>query len=564
MPMSGSLPFDGSYAFNKESSTYVAFATQSDAMLASLQLFHDIPRSIIDLVLSLVTHPEFDSRKITLKSSVDVIRSVEEARLEKRMAVVHGRSMGRNGGGRGIDQAGIPLFVLEDILDIVVSSRERRIKELLQKHLEKRDMFAERINQVDLEENVTLSDMSLVHRSWTIPAQRALGKAVFFRTAVLQSHLDYRPFFRRQNSVYGPWTSTLAIQLLHPTKGMLAIGLEDTVTVQIDWSFESELLAAEAFAKEDEIAEHEVNKQQINDLIGFLLTFTNLKNVHIESYFPFYTTLFTPTIKEIVHQNTFLQELSLHAYVYKEYDIGSHFTTASPKDSFVLDFLFEKARLTGNLRSLSTRGAIFSDDAMQNSCLWKVAFLKLRNLEIEYSTVEDKTLITFLSIFSTHPHSHVDSLHIYNKTLDFRSGAATQTDPEQFALALKNVRLLTIAVSNAAFSCKLIPLCHNLQHLTFDLQGFPDTELITENCALVLKCILTLNLRIPRGYGRISWAPFCCNLRDISLKVYMPCSPDLLHDLPSTVRRMRLIFWMLDKTEVLLIDGWEEVLLQKG
>lgn len=80
--------FDDLRSFDKASLTYVPFQTHADAMLASLQLFHDVPCQTMNLIISMVTHPEFDLRCITLRSSRDVIQVVEEARLRERATVV--------------------------------------------------------------------------------------------------------------------------------------------------------------------------------------------------------------------------------------------------------------------------------------------------------------------------------------------------------------------------------------------------------------------------------------------------------------------------------------------
>lgn len=94
-------------------------------MLASLQLFHDVPCRIMDLVFSVVTDPGFDSKQLTLRSSVDVVDVVEESRLKDRMAVVQERSV--SGDGR-MEQAGLPQFILDEVLDIIHAERMDSIK----------------------------------------------------------------------------------------------------------------------------------------------------------------------------------------------------------------------------------------------------------------------------------------------------------------------------------------------------------------------------------------------------------------------------------------------------
>lgn len=85
MKSNNNQPFIDSRAYNKANSTYVSFPSQTDAMLASLQLFHDVPCRVMNLIFSVVTHPDFDSRQAALRNSMDVINVVGESRLKDRM-----------------------------------------------------------------------------------------------------------------------------------------------------------------------------------------------------------------------------------------------------------------------------------------------------------------------------------------------------------------------------------------------------------------------------------------------------------------------------------------------
>lgn len=113
-------PFMDSLAFNKSTNVYVPFQADSDAMLASLQLFHDVPCRFMDLFFAVVTHPDFDPRQVTLRNSTDMIKVVEESRLKDRMAVVHERSANRDG---HIAQTRFPPFVHYEVLDIIHAER---------------------------------------------------------------------------------------------------------------------------------------------------------------------------------------------------------------------------------------------------------------------------------------------------------------------------------------------------------------------------------------------------------------------------------------------------------
>lgn len=214
-------PFINCGTFDKSSSAYVTFPTQSDAILASLQLFHDVPCHIMDLVFSVVTHPDFDAKKLVLKSSMDIITTAEDARVEKMTAVMHKRSVDSKGFAI---QAGFPQFVLEEVLDILEAERTACVEAKLS-----RTMSADDIYEIDwyrycygeaLEENRILLDVSLVHRSWTVPAQRALNRSLYINipvnTTVCRSGPPYRPLER---TMFTPWTSFLAVDLFWPVKG---------------------------------------------------------------------------------------------------------------------------------------------------------------------------------------------------------------------------------------------------------------------------------------------------------------------------------------------------------
>lgn len=136
-------------------------------MIASLQLFHDVPCRIMDLILSVITQPGFDAAQVTMLSSIDVIDIVEESRMKDRMAVVHNRSLGHDGAA---SQAGLSRFVLEEVLDIIHCQRMDLIRSKFEEALDPKSASSTQIQQVG-----SLKSMSLVHQSWTFSSQKALG-----------------------------------------------------------------------------------------------------------------------------------------------------------------------------------------------------------------------------------------------------------------------------------------------------------------------------------------------------------------------------------------------------
>lgn len=178
-------------------------------MLASLQLFHDVPCRIMDLVFSVVTHPDFDSKQLTLRNSVDVIDVVEENRLKDRMAVVLARSASEDG---RVEQAGFPQFILDEVLDIIHAGRMNSIKALFEETLDNDAIYRYSFH---FEEDDTLKAMTAVHRSWTILAQKALGRVLHIGRPIHEMNVLLSPV---QKSIFGPWTSAVAVQFFRPVE----------------------------------------------------------------------------------------------------------------------------------------------------------------------------------------------------------------------------------------------------------------------------------------------------------------------------------------------------------
>lgn len=104
---------------------------------------------------------------MTLRNSTDMIKVVEESRLKDRMAVVHERSANRND---RVAHARFPHFVLYEVLDIIHAKRMHAM-----------DKTTSRYYWIYDKQHALLSNISLVHRSWTLPAQNVLGRILYLR-----------------------------------------------------------------------------------------------------------------------------------------------------------------------------------------------------------------------------------------------------------------------------------------------------------------------------------------------------------------------------------------------
>lgn len=316
-------PFIGSRAFNEANSAYVSFPSQADAMLASLQLFHDVPCRFMDLFFSVVTHPDFDSKQVTLRDSVDVINVVEESRLKDRMAVVHKRAHGADGHTK---QAGFPQFVLDEVLDIIHAKRMVNIEASFERSLSDAEMYRESIT---IPEDYAFKSLALVHRTWTLPAQKALGRVFFIGRPTHEPErsddngsmdvlLD--PI---RKSIFGPWTSVVAIQLFCPMK-LGHCGCCDYFYTEECWY--------------DNIV-RESYYQWFEALHRIIVGFTRLKSLYVKSYAFLFTELATDSIQAMFQQNTRLEEVLLYGEEVSHY--GNNNNKANDYWQYILDFLEE-------------------------------------------------------------------------------------------------------------------------------------------------------------------------------------------------------------------------------
>lgn len=310
-------PFIGSRAFNEANSAYVSFPSQADAMLASLQLFHDVPCRFMDLFFSVVTHPDFDSKQVTLRDSVDVINIVEESRLKDRMAVVHKRAHGADGHTK---QAGFPQFVLYEVLDVIHAERMVVVKKWFEESLSNKEMIRVSFwGPITSWEDNIFKSLALVHRTWTWPAQKALGRVFLIGRP---THEPENPYYKGsmdvlldpiRKSIFGLWTSVVAIQLFRPVKRVYIERSGDTV-------YEYDDIVRESYSEWFE-ALHRI-------IVGF----TRLKSLYVKSYSLLFTEWATASIDVMLCQNTRLEEVLLY---------GNNNNSDTEDWQYILDLLEE-------------------------------------------------------------------------------------------------------------------------------------------------------------------------------------------------------------------------------
>lgn len=450
-------PFIDARAYNKASSTYVTFSSQADAMLASLQLFHDLPCRTMDLFFSVITHPNFDARQLTLRNSVDVINVVEQSRLRDRAAVVRNRALNSDG---YVEQAGFPQFVLDEVLDIIHADRMVNIEARLEENLEDRQMCRARIN---IAEDNILKSLALVHRTWTLPAQKALGRVLHIGRPTREMDVLLSPI---QKSIFGPWTSVVAVHLFCP----------------INASTDSDTSWTE-YERDDNA--RETYRQWFETMHRILVSFIHLKCIYVKSYASFLTEWANVTIRDMFRQNTRLEEVILYAH---KAHVSIH--------PFNLDCLIENHWTTRNLRSLKIEGAVFSDDVLENR-LEEVQFTHLRELTIRsYNNSwasDDLVLLPFLS-------ANLNSG--FELKLD---GTADDADGylRRCGASFHGVHALYVSSSNTKELMEMmIPHCSNLKNLTVAVNVYLSPDLLN----VIPSTIQGLDIRIR---DTIWDGPFC-------------------------------------------------------
>lgn len=445
-------PFIDSQAYNKASSTYVSFPSKADAMIASLQLSYDVPCRTMDLILSTISHPDFDPKQVKLRSSIDVIDVLEEIRMKDRVAIVHKRPLDRDG---RIEQAGFPLFVLEEVLEIIHSRRMAKIKSTFE------DLhFMQLVYEYNRysEEERSLRNMCLVHRSWTTPSQKTLGRILFINEPAYGSRLLYAPS-NAWKSIFGPWTTVVAFQMY--------CRLDDQGEYY-EYYFLDDF--------EEDYREWFENVHRI------LVSFTNLKSIWMQSYASFFTKWANYTIGKMVLRNTHLRDITLHAPDY-----------AAP---FILDSLAETSGNLKHLKTLDLEGARFSDTT-QGKPLRGTDFMSLTSLIIKCVFSSHETELETLRRLSTLSKPYLESLHIVCSHLrdpDFEETTTRLFHPSQCTVVFNQLRSLHIKGDNGAgqWTKWIGPHCSSLKDITLDV----DMASIADTVSSIPVTIRSLNLRV--------------------------------------------------------------------
>lgn len=180
MTESSGLPADATELLEPYTQLRIPFVSQSDAHLAQLLLQHGLSRHHFNLILNTLRNPSFSIRDVTLRSASDIDEHVSEHRrnLAKKRS---GGGLMKNGPSRQTDRKKTVSLIFNLVLDFMLSEHAHFSYEADNPPNES----GVQANPYEARHRSLCSDlksMSLVHRTWTLPAQRALSRRVVLMT----------------------------------------------------------------------------------------------------------------------------------------------------------------------------------------------------------------------------------------------------------------------------------------------------------------------------------------------------------------------------------------------
>ena len=159
----------------------ITFGSESDSLLAHLLTQKGFSRRHFDLLMEVLLKPGFKLEDLTLTCSSDV----ENAISEFRQNLVAERSFLPYVTG-SVSYAGIPPVVLDLVIDYMIDQEDHFLQET---NISSNQTDCE--NHTHFKKYKELLNLSLVHRSWTVPIQR-----VFYRRIVLTNRHSLQKFSR--------------------------------------------------------------------------------------------------------------------------------------------------------------------------------------------------------------------------------------------------------------------------------------------------------------------------------------------------------------------------------
>lgn len=211
--------------FDKELSEPIRFKNPSGALLARLVLSPDADLGLniktLDVIISIIRTPEFNSREVTFDCSGDIyehvarVRAATEASTASRSLVVSKPAQDPS----PVLPCGISEVIVDGVIDVLKAEMLYGTASLrLQLGGIGQIARERRYDMSRVATTGTLASCSLVHLSWLSRARRALGVILMAR--------DRRLSLPIQNPCFGSWTREMQVDLqYHETVGRLAVVL---------------------------------------------------------------------------------------------------------------------------------------------------------------------------------------------------------------------------------------------------------------------------------------------------------------------------------------------------
>ncbi|EJD04898.1 uncharacterized protein FOMMEDRAFT_18616 [Fomitiporia mediterranea MF3/22] len=195
------MPFYEKLAFDSTLGSYIEFPTPSDAMIASLCLAHGVDLKTMDAIFDVVRNTNFDPKELNFLGTEDVYLHAAKRRCRRAVYLTN------RGFCSQATSGGFPQAILDGVTDVIGDEIECVSRWSLNGNgvSDNGSGSVKRVGELRKD----LLNMSLVRRSWLIPARRALGRCVELNNPSRKVAME----FLRQ-PIYGPWTRQLSVVAL--------------------------------------------------------------------------------------------------------------------------------------------------------------------------------------------------------------------------------------------------------------------------------------------------------------------------------------------------------------
>ncbi|KAL5512766.1 hypothetical protein ACEPAG_3032 [Sanghuangporus baumii] len=184
---------DGTRLFDPQTGLLIPFKSHSDAVLAQLSLQNGMSKQHFNILLNVLLDPSFSLDELNLKSSTDIDVRISEYRrelAEKRSYKSADSPQGKSSSiSARLGIVGMSSIVFDLVLDQMIAEMHHFSTETDATPLSAPSDEPSTALTCHLQS--TFKQMSLVHRSWTEPSQRALRRRI-----ILTSRRTLRGFAR--------------------------------------------------------------------------------------------------------------------------------------------------------------------------------------------------------------------------------------------------------------------------------------------------------------------------------------------------------------------------------